>query len=64
MKKGASKNIKNKQGLTVLQTVEGPFQDVKFLYDFVDGLIFKPAGMPLDYEHLKATRPKIAELLR
>ena len=64
LKKGASKNIKNKQGLTVLQTVEGPFQDVKFLYDFVDGLIFKPAGTPLDYEHLKATRPKIAELLR
>ncbi|MDE0736303.1 MAG: ankyrin repeat domain-containing protein [Pirellulaceae bacterium] len=64
LKKGASKNIKNKQGVTVLQSVEGPFQDVKFLYDFLDGLIFKPAGMPLDYEHLKSTRPKIAQLLR
>jgi len=64
LKKGADKNIKNKDGNTALQSVEGPFKDVKWIYELVDGLFFKPNGMPLDYERIKATRPKIAKMLR
>ena len=64
LQKGADKNIRNKDGNTALQSVEGPFIDVKWIYELVDGLFFKPAGMPLDYERIKATRPKIAKMLR
>lgn len=64
LKAGADKNIKNKDGTTALQAVEGPFESLKFFYDLLDGVIFKPSGMQLDYERIKATRPKIAQMLR
>ena len=53
---GADKDIKNKDGSVALTLVQGPFGDIK-------GLVFKPASEPLDYEHIQATRPKIAVLL-
>ena len=64
LKKGADKNIKNNMGNNALSTVEAPFDTVKYIYDIVDGAIFKPAGVPLDYARIKATRPKIVEMLR
>ena len=61
--KGADKNAKNNGGSTVLETVAGPFGDVKGIYDSI-GKALKPLGLKLDYERIKMTRPKIAEMLR
>jgi len=61
--KGADKTLKNKAGQTAFESVEAPFEDVKFIYDAIgEGL--KPLGLKLDYEYIKATRPKIAEMLK
>ncbi|MHC4325538.1 MAG: ankyrin repeat domain-containing protein [Planctomycetota bacterium] len=60
--KGADKNALNKTGHTALETVAGPFDDVKAIYDSIaKGL--KPLGLKLDYERIKKTRPRIAEML-
>jgi len=61
--KGADKTIKNKLGSTAFQAVAGPFDQVKVVYDFI-GKQLGPFGLKLDYSHIKATRPKIAELLK
>ena len=61
--KGADKNITNNTGSTPLQAVEAPLPLVNLIYSGLDEAIFKPAGMPLDMERIKATRPKIAKML-
>jgi fucose 4-O-acetylase-like acetyltransferase len=61
--KGADKSALNKAGRTALETVSGPFDDVKGIYDGI-GKALKPLGLKLDYERIKRTRPKIAEMLR
>jgi hypothetical protein len=40
-----------------------PFENVKGIYDAV-GASLKPLGLILDYEQIKAARPKIAEMLK
>jgi ankyrin repeat protein len=60
---GASKEAMNKVGATALNGVEGPFEQVKGIYNLLRALL-APAGLELDYERIKATRPKIAEMLR
>jgi|APGre2960657505_1045072.scaffolds.fasta_scaffold16107_3 hypothetical protein len=60
---GADKQAKDKAGKTALDSVSVPFDQVKGLYDFLQAVL-APAGLKLDYEQLKATRPKIANLLR
>lgn len=63
LENGADKNLKNAAGRTALETVAGPFEDVKPIYDAIgDGL--KSLGLRLDYERIRETRPKIAEMLR
>lgn len=61
--KGADKTLKNKMGRTALDIVELPFEDHKAAYDAI-GAGLKPAGLKLDYDHLKTARPKIAEMLK
>jgi ankyrin repeat protein len=61
--KGADKNAKNIGGSTALETVAGPFDNVKGTYDSIEKAL-KPLGFRLDYERIKITRPKIAEMLR
>jgi fucose 4-O-acetylase-like acetyltransferase len=63
LNKGADKNALNKAGKTALETVEGPFDDVKEIYDSI-GKGLKQLGLRLDYERIKMTRPRIAEMLR
>jgi len=63
LKKGADKTIKNKSGKTAFEIVEGPFEDVKGIYDII-GVGLKPLGIKLDYDHIETTRPKIAEMLK
>jgi peptidoglycan/LPS O-acetylase OafA/YrhL len=61
--KGADKNALNKAGRTALESVAGPFDDVKGIYDSIaKGL--KPLGFKLDYERIKRTRPRIAEMMK
>ncbi len=61
--KGADKNIRNKMGSTALESVSGPFDNVKAYYNNI-GKALGPLGLHLDYEQIKMTRPKIAEMLR
>jgi len=61
--KGADKNITNNTGSTALQAVTVPLPLVQLIYSGVNETVFKPAGMPLDMERIKATRPQIAQML-
>jgi uncharacterized protein len=61
--KGADRNAKNNAGRTALESVASPFDDVKGVYDNI-GKGLKPLGLKLDYEQIKKTRPRIAEMLR
>ena len=63
LEKGADKTLKNKTGKTAFEIVEGPFEDVKGIYDAI-GAGLKPLGIKLDYDHIKTTRPKIAKMLK
>ncbi len=61
--KSADKTIKNKFNATAYETVVVPFDQVKEAYDMM-GTMLAPMGLKLDYEYLKATRPKIADMLK
>jgi len=60
---GADKNARNNAGRTALESVSAPFDDVKGIYDKFRAVL-GPLGIELDYERIKMTRPKIAEMLR
>jgi NAD(P)-dependent dehydrogenase (short-subunit alcohol dehydrogenase family) len=60
---GADKSIKNNTGSTALDVVTVPFDAMKDLYDYI-GAALEPYGLKLDYERIKETRPRIAEMLR
>ena len=60
---GADKEVMNKVGTTALNGVEGPFEQVRGIYDLL-GAVLGPAGLKLDYKRIQVTRPKIAEMLR
>ena len=60
---GADKNLENNFGSTPLESVAGPFDNVKGIYDQF-GKDLGPLGLKLDYEYIKATRPRIAEMLQ
>jgi len=60
---GADKNARNNAGRTALESVSAPFDDVKGIYDQFRAVL-GPLGIELDYERIKMTRPKIAEMLR
>jgi len=63
LENGADKDFVNAAGRTALETVAGPFEEVEAIYDAIrKGL--EPLGLRLDYERIKETRPKIAEMLR
>jgi surface polysaccharide O-acyltransferase-like enzyme len=63
LEKGADRTLKNKAGHTALETVAVPFDSVKGVYDSI-GKGLKPLGLRLNYERIKTTRPRIAEMLR
>jgi uncharacterized protein len=60
---GADRDARNNAGATALYSVAGPFDDAKPIYDIIQAIL-GPYGLELDYERIKATRPKIAEILR
>lgn len=63
LENGADKSLTNNAGRTPLESVESPFENVKGYYDQL-GAALGPLGLILDYEQIKTTRPKIAEMLR
>jgi len=63
VEKGADMTVKNSYGSTPLETVSGPFESVRPVYEhFAKSLA--PMGVHLDLARLEADRPKIAELLK
>jgi hypothetical protein len=60
---GADRNIKNNYGSTPLQSISGPFKDVKPIYDQLSKSL-GPLGLKLDYGLIEKTRPEIAALLQ
>jgi hypothetical protein len=64
LKAGADKTIKNNTGGTALDGAQASWDEIKPIYDLLNGILYKPIGMPLDYDRIKQTRPKIAEMLR
>jgi len=60
---GADRTLKNNNLATALEIVELPFEEVKGVYDAIAARLY-PLGIALDYDHIKMTRPKIAEILR
>ena len=60
---GADKTTLNSAGRTALETVAGPFESAKGIYDSI-GKGLKPLGLKLDYEYIKLTRPRIAAMLK
>ncbi len=61
--KGADKYLRNNAGSTAFDSVAAPFDDVRGFYDSI-GQALGPLGLKLDYERIKMTRPRIAEMLR
>jgi len=61
---GADKTIKDNDGQTALGMVEFPWSIVKGIYELLDGIVFKPAGKPLDYNRIQKTRPQVAAIIR
>lgn len=61
--KGADRNARNNAGSTALDSVSGPFEGVKSVYDILQAVL-GPYGLELDFEFIKETRPWIAALLR
>ena len=61
---GADKNARRDDGSSALDAVAGPFEDLRGIYDFYNEAVFQPLGLQLDYDRIRATRPKIAALLR
>lgn len=63
IEKGADKTIRNNFGSTAYESVAGPFESIKFVYEqFSKDL--GPLGLKLDFDRLEKTRPVIAELLK
>lgn len=61
--KGADKTSKNVYGSTALQSVSGPFDQVKPIYEQIAKQL-GPLGLKLDMERIKETRPVIVEILQ
>lgn len=60
---GADKTILNNFGATARETVSGPFEDVKPIYEMLQQQL-QPMGMPLDIAVVEKTRPVIAMMLQ
>lgn len=60
---GADTSIRNNYGSTALESITGSFEEVKPFYDQMSKDL-GPLGFKLDYDHVKATRPVIAEMIK
>ena len=63
LENGADRHLRDNEGNTAFDAVAAPFEDVIGMYDGL-GQALAPLGFVLDYEHIRTTRSKIAEMLR
>ncbi len=63
LERGADKTIKNNYGSTAYESVAGPFETVKPVYDQISRDLGQ-LGLKLDYSRIEKTRPVIAEMLK
>ena len=63
LEKGAERGTQNNIGATALDSVTVPFNEVKPVYDLLQGILGS-AGLKLDYQRIQSTRPHIAEILK
>jgi hypothetical protein len=63
LENGADTDVRDGFGNTPLEAVSAPFDDVKGVYDSFAASL-GPLGLELDYEQIRTTRPKIAEMLK
>jgi len=61
--KHADKTIKNKYGATAYESVVGPYDQVKSVYETMQQML-GPMGLKLDYAYVEKTRPIIAAMLK
>lgn len=61
--KGVDKSLKNNYGSTALESVSGPFKDVKPIYEQIAKQL-GALGLKLDFGRIEKTRPIIAEMLK
>lgn len=60
---GANKTLKNKWAATPLETITGPFEEMKPVYEMMK-LQLGPLGLDLDLQQIEKTRPVIAIMLQ
>ncbi|MCB0372530.1 MAG: ankyrin repeat domain-containing protein [Muricauda sp.] len=63
MDAGADKTIKNNYGATPRETVMGPFEDIKPIYEMMQQQL-APIGLNLDMDEVEKTRPVVAMMLQ
>lgn len=61
--RGADKSIRNSAGATALETISGPFEMVKPIYDYMQQL-YASLGLKIDQEQIQKLRPEIAKMLQ
>ncbi|MBT3594483.1 MAG: ankyrin repeat domain-containing protein [Verrucomicrobia bacterium] len=64
LEKGADRSIRNNTGTTALESVQAPWIAVKGIYDLLNAFLFTPMQIPLDYDRIQKTRPKIVQLIQ
>ncbi|MCP4460554.1 MAG: ankyrin repeat domain-containing protein [Cytophagales bacterium] len=57
---GADTGIRNNYGSTAMESISGPFENVKMIYDQISKDL-GPMGLKLDYNQIRTTRPVIAK---
>lgn len=63
MDAGANKSIKNKHGATPRESVLGPFEEMKPIYEMI-GQQLEPLGLKMDLAELERARPVVAMMLQ
>ena len=59
----ADKGAKNNYGMTARESISGPFEEIKPVYEMMQQQL-GPLGMQLDMQELEETRPVIAMMLQ
>ena len=59
----ADRTVKNNYGMTAYESIVGPFEEIKPVYEMMQQQL-GPLGMQLDMEELEEARPVIAMMLK
>lgn len=59
----ADKSLQNNYGATARESVMGPFEQIKPIYEMLQ-LQLEPMGLQIDLNHIEKTRPAIATMLQ